>query len=68
MDFANVHRRFIKNFSRIVAPLILMLETTDESISNETHSTQTKKQGILDCGKANSANNVNVNIKIFHLL
>ena len=45
-----------------------MLETTDESISNETHSTQTKKQGILDCGKANSANNVNVNIKIFHLL
>ncbi len=28
LDFANFYRRFIKNFSRIAAPLTSMLQTT----------------------------------------
>ncbi len=41
LDFANFYKRFIKNFSRIAAPLTTMLQTTDKSIGNGFQSTLT---------------------------
>ncbi len=49
LGFANFYRRFIKNFSRFVAPLILMLWTTNKSTGKGSQSTLTnaskKNQG-----------------------
>ncbi len=44
LGFANFYKRFIRNFSRIAAPLTSMLQTTDESTGNEPQSTQAEDQ------------------------
>ncbi len=38
--FVNFYRRFIRNFSRIAAPLTLMFRTTNKLTGNEIQSTQ----------------------------
>lgn len=47
LSFANFYRKFYRKFSKIIASLILILWTIDKSISNESESTQAKKQDTL---------------------
>ncbi len=47
LGFANFYRGFIRNFSRIAAPLISMFRTTNESTGDETQSTQAENQDAL---------------------
>ncbi len=39
LDFANFYKRFIRNFSRIAAPLTSILRTTNKLTGDETQST-----------------------------
>lgn len=41
LGFTNFNRRFIRNFNKITASLISILQTTDKSTSNKSHSTRT---------------------------
>ncbi len=46
LGFANLYRRFIRNFNKIAVPLISMLRTTNESTGDETQSTQVENQDV----------------------
>ena len=48
LGFANFHRRFIKNFNRIVVPLTSMLGITNKSTGNGLQSTQANNQDAPD--------------------
>ena len=59
LGFANFYKRFIRNFSRIAAPLTLILQITNKPIGNEAQSTQIEKQNIpSDADNAGSAGDV----------
>ncbi len=46
LDFANFYGRFIRNFSKIAAPLTSILRITDESTGNEPQSAQVENQDV----------------------
>ncbi len=63
LSFANFYRKFIKNFSRIAAPLISMLWTINESIEDEIQSTQAENQDAPDTTGGVDDGKVGRNIK-----
>ncbi len=38
LNFANFYKMFVRNFSKITTPLILIIRTTHKSIEDETQS------------------------------
>ncbi len=48
LGFANFYKSFIRNFSRIAAPLNSMLRTTTKSTGDKTQSTQAENQDAPD--------------------
>lgn len=72
LDFANFYKKFIRNFSRIVALLTLMLWIIDKSTKNDSHGIWTNKnkknQNALGAiGRAGGGSLVEMS-KIWHLL
>ncbi len=63
LDFANFYRRFIRNFNRITAPLILILQITNKSTGDETQSIQAEKQSVPGSAGAGGTNDVDRHIK-----
>lgn len=68
LDFSNLHKKFIKNFSKIITSFTLILQII-KLTSNNTLSTQANKigknQDIL--GGANNVDNSDVDRNIEHL-
>ncbi len=63
LGFANLYRRFIRNFSRIAALLTLILQTTTESTKDEIQSTQAtenkeNQDAAAGAGGAGSGENI----------
>ena len=56
--FVNFYKRFIKNFRRIVALLILKLQTMDKPTEDKAQSIQAEKQNV-----SNSASSIDRSIK-----
>ena len=58
LGFANFYKRFIKNFSKIVAALTSMLWTTNKTTSNKFQSNRDKDQDALGARSAGGAGGV----------
>ncbi len=63
LGFANFYKRFMRNFSRIAAPLTSMLRITNESIGEKTQSTQTGNQDVSSAAGGADGDEVGGSIK-----
>ena len=67
LDFANVYKQLIEGFSRIVAPLILILKTTAPSVSARLVCTSANKNE-LDTDNGGGIGGVRIDDKMANLL
>ncbi len=63
LSFANFDKRFIKNFSKIVVPFTLMLQTTDNNDLSTKDNQNEKNQDAPDDAGGTGGGRVNRNIK-----